>query len=72
MKHKISKKYYEYECGDGCCDECGFEWYLDGEFVHRSPCDDNGWLAVLKKLGIDATLVGLDKDGEDGEEIWEL
>jgi hypothetical protein len=69
MKHKISKKYYDCQCGDSCCDECGFEWYLDGEFVHRSPCEDNGWLAVLQKLGIDATLVGLD---EDGEEIWEL
>ena len=55
MKHKISKKYYDYQCGDGCCDECGFEWYVNGEFVHRSPCEDNGWLAVLQKLGFDAT-----------------
>lgn len=69
MKHKISKKYYDCQCGDGCCDECGYEWYVNGEFVHRSPCDDCGWLAVLQKLEIDATLVGLDKDGE---KIWEL
>jgi hypothetical protein len=69
MKHKISKKYYDCQCADGCCDECGFEWYVNGEFVHRSPCEDNGWLAVLQKLGFDATIVGVDKDGE---EIWEL
>lgn len=69
MKHKISKKHYTYSCGDGCCDEEGCEWYVDGKFVHRSPCEDNGWLAVLEELGIDVQIVGLDKDGQ---EIWEL
>jgi hypothetical protein len=69
MQHKIQVKNYEYECGEGCCSEWGKEWYVDGEFVHRSPCEDNGWMAVLKKLGIDAKLVGLD---EQGEEAWEL
>ena len=69
MKHKIAKKYYEYQCGDRCCDESGYEWYVNGEMVHRSPCEDNGWVEVLRKLGIDAQLVGMD---EDGEEIWEL
>lgn len=69
MKHKIAKKYYEYQCGDGCCDESGYEWYVNGEMVHRSPCEDNGWMAVLKQLGFDAQLVGMD---EDGEEVWSL
>lgn len=69
MKHKISKREYYYQCGGGCCDESGYEWYVNGEFVHASPCEDNGWLAVLEKLGIDVQIVGLDKDGE---KIWEL
>lgn len=64
-KIKISKRYYDYTCGDGCCDECGYEWYVDGEFVHRSPCEDNGVLAVLTHLGIDAEMVFLDNDGEE-------
>jgi hypothetical protein len=69
MKHKIGVKTYSYECGDGCCDEYGKEWYVDGVCVHRSPCEDNGWLAVLNHLGIDVELVGLD---ENQEEIWTL
>lgn len=69
MKHKIGVKTYSYECGDGCCSEEGKEWYVDGVFVHGSPCEDCGWLAVLQKLGIDAELVGLD---ENMEEIWDL
>jgi len=69
MKHKIAYKFYSYECGDGCCVETGYDWYVDGEFILRSPCEDSGWMAVLKKLGIDATLVGLD---ENDQEIWEL
>ena len=63
MKHKIAKKYYyEYQCEDRCCDESGYEWYVDGEFVHRSPCEDNGWLEVLRKLGIEVQLVGMNED----------
>ena len=69
MKHKIAYKFYSYECGDGCCTETGYDWYVDGEFIIRSPSEDAGWMAVIRKLGIDATLVGLD---ENEEEIWEL
>ena len=65
MKHKIGIKPYSYECGDGCCTEFGNEYYVDGEFVHRSPCDDNGWIAVLTTLGIQAEIVNLDEDGEE-------
>jgi hypothetical protein len=65
MKHKISIKSYSYECGDECCSEFGNEYYLNGEFVHRSPCDDNGWLAILSTLGIKAEIVNLDEDGEE-------
>lgn len=67
MKHKIGIKPYSYECGDGCCSEFGNEYYVNGEFVHRSPCDDNGWLAVLTSLGIQAEIVNLDID--TGEEV---
>jgi hypothetical protein len=69
MLLKISKKYYTYTCGDGCCDEEGYEWYINDEFVYRGSCEDNGWLAVLTKLGHDVKIVGVDKTGE---EIWEL
>ena len=67
MKHKISIKPYNYECGDGCCTEFGNEYYVDGKFVHRSPCDENGWLAVLTALAIQAEIVNLDID--TGEEV---
>ena len=67
MKHKIGIKSYSYECGDGCCSEFGYEYYVDGEFVHRSPCEDSGWLAVLSALGIQAEIVNLSSD--DGEEV---
>lgn len=69
MKHKIAKRQYTYACGDGCCDEEGSEWYVNGEFVHRSPCEDNGWLAVLEHLGLEVEVVG---ENEEGEEIWSL
>jgi hypothetical protein len=69
MKHKIAYKFYSYECGDGCCTETGYDWYVDGEFIIRSTSEDAAWMAVIRKLGIDATLVGLD---ENDEEIWEL
>jgi hypothetical protein len=69
MKHKIAYKFYSYECGDGCCTETGYDWYVDGEFIIRSTSEDAAWMAVIRKLGIDATLVGLD---ENDQEIWEL
>lgn len=69
MKHKIVKKDYYYDCGEGCCTEMGIEWYVDGEFVHRSSCEDNGWLAVLQRLGIEVELTGQD---DQGEETWTL
>lgn len=69
MKHKITRKDYYDECGDGCCVEYGGEWHIDGELVHRGPCEDNAWLAVLKYLGIDAELTG---QNEIGEDTWSL
>lgn len=69
MKHKITVREYDHECSDGCCSEYGYEMSVDGELVHRGPCADSGWMAVLSKLGIDAELIGLDKDGE---KIWSL
>ena len=64
-KIKINIKDYSWSCGEGCCDEEGKEFYVDDEFVHRSPCEDNGWQAVLKHLGFDVNIVWQDKDGED-------
>lgn len=69
MKHKITIKHYSYECGEGCCTEYGYDYYVDGKFVIRTPSEDAGWMAVIRELGIDATLVGLD---ENDEEVWEL
>jgi hypothetical protein len=69
MKHKIVRKDYIHECGDGCCTEFGSEWYVDGGFVHRSPCEDNGWIAVLAHLGIEVELAG---QNEEGEDTWSL
>jgi hypothetical protein len=69
MKRKIVKKDYYYECGDGCCTEFGFEWYIDGEFVYRGPSEDNGLMAILAHLNIEAELVGQD---DEGEETWSL
>jgi hypothetical protein len=63
--HKIAVKHYSYECGDGCCSEFGYEYYVDGKFVHRSPCEHSGWLAVLAELGIKAEIVDLDDEGEE-------
>jgi hypothetical protein len=69
MKHKISIKPYEYDCGDGCRSEYGHEFFVDGESVYKGPDEDSGWLAVMRRLGNDVGLVGLD---EDGEETWEM
>ena len=68
-KVKIVKQDYIWECGEKCCSEQGYEWTVDGEYIHRSPCEDNGWLAVLNHLGIEAALEGR---GIDGEEIYSL
>ena len=69
MKHKIVQKDYYHECGDGCCVEYGHEWYVNGQLVHKSSCEDSGWLAILNHLGIDAELIG---QNEKGEDIWKL
>jgi proline dehydrogenase len=61
-KHIIIKKRYDYECGDHCCFEMGYDWYVDGKEVHSSPCEDNALLAILKHFGIDAQI---DFCGED-------
>ena len=64
---KIIQRDYNYECGDGCCDESGKEWYINDDKVciHRSPCEDNGWLCVLKELGFDAEIEFQDESGEE-------
>ena len=69
QKYKIAVKDYEWECGESCCSEYGREWYINGELVYRGSCEEDAYLIVLKKLGIDAELVGLDKNGK---EVWSL
>lgn len=66
---KIVKQDYHYECGDRCCSDYQFTWYVDGEIVYSSYCEDSGWLAVLKHLGIEASLVVRNNDGEDVLEL---
>lgn len=70
MKHKITKQQYLYECGDGCCSEWGTSWSLNGEEVYHGPQDDEGFLNVLAKLGIQAEVTDLDSD--TGEEICSI
>ena len=69
MKHKIVVQDYYQECGDGCCVEYGHLWFVDGNHIHSSPCQDSGWLAVLNHLGIEAEVIG---KNEIGEEVWSL
>lgn len=69
MKNKIVVQDYYQECGEGCCVEYGRLWFVDGHHVHSGPCDDSGWLAVLRHFEIEAELVG---KNENGEEIWSL
>jgi hypothetical protein len=63
----ITKKSYDYSCGDGCCSEYGWTWYVDGVEVHRSPCELNALQAILDHLGFDATihLCGEEDDLDD-------
>ena len=52
------------ECGDGCCSEYGWTWYVDGTEVHSSPCNDNALLAILEHFGIDAEIGFCSKDDD--------
>jgi hypothetical protein len=66
---KLFIKSYSYECGDGCCQEWGETWLVDGEEVTSGPCEHNRMQQLLSHLGFDASIEGLD---EDGEESWSL
>jgi hypothetical protein len=60
----ITKKSYDYSCGDGCCSEYGWTWYVDGVEVHSSPCEHNALKAILDHLGFDATIYFCGEDDE--------
>lgn len=62
---KVIQRDYSWECGDGCCDESGKEWYINdsNNCIHRSPCEDNGWLAVLAELGFNMEIEWQDTEG---------
>lgn len=64
-KIKVSKKYYDYTCGDGCCSENGYTWYLDDKEIISSPCEDSNLLKLLQELDFDAEIVYLDENGEE-------
>ena len=63
-KVTITRKSYDYECGDGCCSEYGQTWYVDGEEVHSSPCEHSALIAILDHLGFDATIHFCGEDDE--------
>ena len=69
IKIKVSKRPYDYECGDGCCQEWGETWYVNGEEVCSGPCEDNRMQQLLAHLGFEATIVN---ENEDGEEVCSL
>jgi hypothetical protein len=69
VKHKITKQDYYYECGDGCCSWNATRWYLNEVEVYDGTCEDSAFLELLKALGIQASMAGLD---EKDEELWEL
>ncbi len=68
-KITITIKPYCYECGDGCCTEWGEDISVDGVPAATGPCEHNRLISLLAHLGYDATIIGLD---EDGEEAWSL
>jgi len=68
-KIKVSKRPYYYECGDGCCQEWGETWYVNGEEVCSGPCEDNRLQQLLNHLGLEATIVN---ENEEGEEVCEI
>lgn len=68
-KIAITIKPYSYECGDGCCSEYGEIISVNGEEVASGPCEHNRLISLLQHLGYDASLIGLN---EDGEEVWSL
>lgn len=62
MKLKIKFEHWNYQCGDGCCDNYGTNLYLNGKQLEHPNHEihDNGYLgedietglhAVLKELG---------------------
>ena len=64
FKNIITKKRYDYTCGDGCCTEMGYDWYINGKEVHSSPCKDNALLAILNHFGISAQIDFCDEDDD--------
>ena len=69
----ITRKNYNYECGEpGCCSEYGWTWYVDGTEVHSSPCEHNALIAILDHLGFDAAIhfCGEDDELDDPSSIF--
>jgi len=63
-KNIITKKRYDYTCGDGCCTEMGYTWYVNGKEIHSSPCGDNALLALLDYFGVSAQIDFCDEDSD--------
>ena len=64
FKNIIKKQRYDYTCGDECCSEMGYTWFVNGKEIHSSPCEDNALLAVLGYFGIKAEIDFCDEEGE--------
>ena len=65
--HKIIAKHYTYECGDGCCYETGYDYFVDGKKVTDGSdafCDTTVITDILKHFGIDCE-VEIQYDDED-------
>ena len=65
--HKIIAKHYTYECGDGCCYETGYDYFIDGKKVTDGSdafCDMTVITDILKHFGIDCE-VEIQYDDED-------
>ena len=65
--HKLTAKHYTYECGDGCCYETGYDYFVDGKKVTDGTdafCDLTVIGDILKHFGINCEV---EIQGEDDE-----
>jgi hypothetical protein len=62
-KTKITIKDYHYTCGDGCCDEFGYDIFINDERISSVNIFEDVLEAVLKNFGINAEISFLDHNG---------
>jgi hypothetical protein len=67
--YKLTAKHYTYECGDGCCYETGYDYFVDGKKVTDGTdafCDLTVIEDILKHFGINCE-ADFQYDEEEGE-----